>query len=265
MFVNLSDYISSWKWPSLKGDDMLAYLIQLLGSAYVEIAILILILVGFFMHRRDPRLVVSGVRLARTIIVVLIFFYLMFIWASTVQPTLRSISVFGMFILNLFMLYSLILARMERPYRDVLAKIPEASTNPELIREIWGRGKRFYYLRYAWSSLFSGANPFQFLHTIATDRVRNEIKDQLHHYGIDKSMVSLETMMAYLKSQLACDANLPGDFKDVMGREIDDFGKHPWLQERVNEFLKIATETPEDINFPEWMSQFESCIRESKR
>lgn len=244
---------------------MSQYVLQLLGSAYVEIVILILILIGFITHRRDPRLVVSGVRLVRTMIVILIFFYLMFIWASTVQPTLRSISVFGMFILNLFMLYNLILARMERPYRDVLARIPQESDNPEHIREIWGKGKRFYYLRYAWSSLFSGTNPFQFLHTIATDRVRNDIKDQLHRHGMDEKMLSLETMTTYLKGQLARDDNLPGDFKDSMGRVIDEFGKHPWVQEHFNDFLKIAMETPEDLNFPEWMGRFETYVREDKR
>ena len=83
---------------------MLQGLVNILSSAYVEIIILFFLLIAFVMHRRDPRLVVSGIRIVRTLLVVLIFFYFMFIWASTVQPTLRSISVFGMFLVNVFML-----------------------------------------------------------------------------------------------------------------------------------------------------------------
>lgn len=244
---------------------MLQFLVNLLSSAYVEIVILILLLIGFVMHRRDPRLVVSGVRFVRTILVVLIFFYFMFIWASAVQPALRSISIFGMFLLNLYLLYNFILARLERPYRDALGAITKEPEKHELIHEVWHMGKRFYYLRYTWSSLFSGTNPFEFLRTIATDRVRSDIKDELRRYGVEKKLISLPMMAGYLKSQLACDANLPGDFKDVMTKAIDDFAKHPWIQEQANAFLQIATEAPEDLHFPEWMARFEACVKTYKK
>jgi hypothetical protein len=32
----------------------------------------------------------------------------------------------------------------------------------------------------------------------------------------------------------------------------------------VNQFLDIATERPEDLHFPEWMSAFEKCVSKSK-
>ena len=67
-------------------------------------------------------------------------------------------------------------------------------------------------------------------------------------------------MMAYLKNQLACDENLPSDFKDVMQESVECFIKHPWVEEQVNQFLDIATERPEDLHFPEWMSAFEKCV-----
>jgi Ca2+/Na+ antiporter len=244
---------------------MLQTLVSIMGSAYVEIVILIILLIGFFTHRKDPRLVVSGVRFVRTFIVILIFFYFMFIWASAVQPTLRTISVFGMFLLNLFMLYNLILARLERPYRDFLAAITQPPEKHELIHEVWVKGKRFYYLRYAWSSLFSGANPAQFLHTIATERVRNDIKGELRHYGVQQKLISLPMMAGYLKRQAACDENLPADFKDVMIKTIDDFANHPWIEEQANVFLAMVTETPEDLHFPEWMEKFESCVKAYKK
>ncbi len=234
--------------------------LDLLGSAYAEIVILLILLGAFIVHRRDPRLVVSGIRVIRTIVTVLIFFYFMFIWSSTVQPTLRSISIFGMFLVNLFMLYNLMLARLERPYRDALVKISVEPENHELIHTVWRTGKRFYYVRYAWSSLFSGTNPVQFLRDIATERMRQDIKDELRRMGVEKRLVSLKLMLGFIKSRLACDATLPADFKIVMEKNIDDIDKHPWLEEQVNEFLLIATESPEDLHFPEWVAAFEKCV-----
>src|SRR5271157_849986 len=116
---------------------MLQGLVSILSSAYVEIVILFFLLLAFVMHRRDPRLVVSGIRIVRTLLVILVFFYFMFIWASTVQPTLRSISVFGMFLVNLYMLYNLLLARLERPYRDALAAMTGEPERHELIHNVW--------------------------------------------------------------------------------------------------------------------------------
>lgn len=239
---------------------MFQTILNLLSSAYVEIIILILLLIGFIMHRRDPRIVVSGIRIVRTIIVVLIFFYFMFIWASTVQPTLRSISVFGMLLVNLFMLYNLVLARLERPYRDALSKISREPENHELVDTVWRTGKRFYYMRHTWSSLFSGSNPFVFLRDLAADRVREDIKDELRRMGVEKRLVSLKLMVGFIKTRLACDDNLPADFKVVMEKSVDDLDKHPWIEEQVNEFLRIATESPEDLHFPEWMAAFEKCV-----
>ena len=60
-----------------------------------------------------------------------------------------------------------------------------------------------------------------------------------------------------MKNRLAGDENLPADFKEVMGKIIDDLEKHPWIEEQINEFLRIAMETPEDLHFPEWTSAFE--------
>jgi hypothetical protein len=244
----------------LRGDNMLQSLVSMLSSAYVEIIILFFLLIGFVMHRRDPRLVVSSIRILRTLIVVLIFFYFMFIWASTVQPTLRSISVFGMFLVNVFMLYTLILARLERPYRDALGQVNLEPERHEQVHNIWRTGKRFYYSRYAWSSLFSGSNPFRFLHDLATERVRDDIKDALRKYGKEQKLITMAVLTAYLKNQIAGNATMPADFRDVMEKAVDDFSNHPWIQEQVNEFLRLATERPEDLHFPEWMTKFDSYV-----
>ncbi len=243
---------------------MLQGLVNILSSPFTEIGILIVLLLAFITLRKDPRLVVSGIRIIRTIILVLIFFYLMFVWVSAIRPALSAISIFGMFLINLVMLYNLVLARFERPYRDALSAMTQEPDRHELIHKVWHTGKRFYYLRYAWSSLFSGANPFHFLHDLATDRVRDDIKDTLRRYGVEKKMITLAMMAGYLKSQIACDPTMPADFKDLMEKAIDEFAKHPWIQEAGGEFLRLATERPEDLHFPEWMANFDACVRTYK-
>ena len=220
---------------------MYQYVVGFLSSAYVEIVILILFVAYFAVHRRDRRMVISGIRIVRIAIVITAFIYFMFIWASTVQPTLRSISIFGMFAINLYMGYSLLLSWLEAPYRDALFAIGQHPYEHDILHNIWHRGKRFYYIRYANSSLFSGANPFEYLHAVASERVREDIKSELHRFGVEKKIISLDEMIAYLKNNMACDQNLPVDFKDLMEKAIDSFAKHPWIQEQVNNFLTIAT------------------------
>jgi hypothetical protein len=67
--------------------------------------------------------------------------------------------------------------------------------------------------------------------------------------------------VAYLKNQIACDTTLPADFQKLMLQAIDDFAKHPYIQEHTNEFLRLAMESPEDLTFPEWTAEFESCSK----
>jgi Ca2+/Na+ antiporter len=256
VFAGISDFFSALHWPP-RGETMFQSVLNFLSSAYVEIVILALLLVYFFKQRREPRLMASGIRLVRTIIIVMIFSYFTFIWASTVEPSLRNLSVFGMFLVNLFFLYHLILGRLERPYRDALDSLTQEPKQPDIMREVWQTGKRFYYLRHFMGSLFSGINPFHFLSEIANDRVRDDIKDTLRRLGVEKKLISLSLMVGFMKSRLASDQNLPADFKVMMGKTLDDLEKHPWLDEQVNEFLRIATESPEDLNFPEWMAAFE--------
>ena len=263
MFAGIFDNLPALPWPT-RGENMFQLLVDLLSSAYIELVLLILLLVYFIIHRRDKRMKISGVRLVRMIIAVSVFMYFMFIWASTVQPTLRSISIFGMFVVLLVMCYYLVLSRFEGPYRDALDSIPINTDQHDVLHRIWRVGKRFYYVRYLIASLFSGRNPFTFLHDIATERVREDIKDQLRHYGLEQKLISFPMMMAYLKSQLACDENLPVDFKDVIQKSMDSFTKHPWFEEQINQFLDIATERPEDLHFPEWMSAFEKCVTKYK-
>ena len=71
-------------------------------------------------------------------------------------------------------------------------------------------------------------------------------------------------MVSFLKRRLAADGNLPADFKEVMGKTLDDLLKHPWIEEQINDFLGIVMESPEDLHFPEWTSAFEKHTSVSK-
>jgi hypothetical protein len=245
-------------------DGIIGVIFSFLGSAYIQLVIFFLLGAYFVKHRRDPRMVVSGVRLIRVIILLVIFLYFTLTWGSLIVPSLRAISVFGMFIINIYLFYSLLLARMERPYRDTLTALSQNPEKVEAFQGVWGRGRKFYYFYYFLHSLFSGSNPFRFMKEMATDRVRNDIKDELRRLGVEKKLISLNLMVGFLKNRLAADENLPADFKEVMGKSIDDLEKHPWIEEQVNEFLRVAMETPEDLHFPEWTSAFGKYTSVSK-
>jgi hypothetical protein len=243
---------------------IIGVIFSFLGSAYIQIVIFFLLGAYFVKHRRDPRMVVSGIRVIRVIILLIIFLYLTLTWGSLIVPSLRAISVFGMFIINIYLLYYLLLSRIERPYRDTLTALSQNPEKDETFHGVWSHGRKFYYFYYFMHSLFSGSNPFHFLHEMATDRVRDDIKDELRRLGVEKKLISLNLMMGFMKKRLADDKNLPADIKEVMGKTIDDLEKYPWIEEQINEFLRIAIENPEDLHFPEWTSAFEKYTSKPK-
>ena len=241
---------------------MFQSVIGFLGAPFTELIIFILLMTYFVIHRHDRRQLMSGVSRLKVVMLLIIFIYFAWmpiVWPSLIPSSMRTLSVFGMFVVNFYFLYSLILARIERPYREALATLAGDPGKHEIFREIWTFGKRFYYYDYFFQSLFSGTNPLRFLSDIANDRVRDDIKNELRRLGVEKKLISLNLMVEFMKNRLACDKNLPPDFKVVMEKNIDDLGKHPWIEEQVNEFLLIVMETPEDLHFPEWTSAFEKC------
>ncbi len=91
-------------------------------------------------------MVVSGVRLIRVIILLMIFLYLTLTWGSLIVPSLRAISVFGMFIINIYLFYFLLLARLERPYRDTLTALSQNLEKDETFHSIWRNGRNLLLL-----------------------------------------------------------------------------------------------------------------------
>ena len=242
---------------------MFQSVINFLSTPYIELIIFVLLVTYFVIHRHDKR----GVSVLKVIILLIVFIYFAWmpiVWPSLIPSSMLTLSVFGMFVVNFYFLYSLIQGRLEQPYRQALANLVREPEKHEIFRDIWSSGKRFYYYSYIFQSLVSGVNPFHFLSDIANDRVRDDIKDALRQLGVEKKLISLPLMVGFMKSRLAADGNLPADFKEVMGKTIDDLEKHPWLEEQINEFLRIATESPEDLHFPEWMSAFENSVTGKK-
>lgn len=242
---------------------MFQSLISFLATPYIELIIFVLLATYAVIYRHDSR----GISMFKVIILVIVFIYFAWmpiVWPSLIPASMLTLSVFGMFVVNFYFLYSLIQARFEKPYREALADLVREPEKREIFRDIWGSGRRFYYFSYFFQSLVSGMNPFHFLSNIANDRVRDDIKDALRQLGVEKKLISLSLMVGFMKNRLAADANLPADFKEVMGKTLDDLEKHPWLEEQVNEFLRIATESPEDLHFPEWMAYFEKSVTAKK-
>jgi hypothetical protein len=237
---------------------MFQSVIGFLGAPVTELIIFILLMTYSVIHRHDTR----GISVLKMVILLIVFIYFAWmpiVWPSLIPSSMLVLSVFGMFVVNFYFLYSLILARIERPYREALATLAREPEKHEIFQEIWNSGRKFYYFDYIFQSLFSGTNPLRFLNDIANDRVRDDIKNELRRLGVEKKLISLNLMVGFMKNRLVCDENLPPDFKEVMEKTIDDLGKHPWIEEQVNEFLRITLETPEDLHFPEWTSAFEQC------
>ena len=244
---------------------MFQSIINFLGAPFTELTIFILLIAYIILYRNHNRL--AGISKLKVILLVIVFIYFAWmpiVWPSLIPAAMLTLSVFGMLIINFYLFYSLIVAHIEGPYRERLATLTREPGNPEVFRQIWSSGKKFYYFSYIFQSLVSGVNPFTFLKEIAADRVQDDIKAELRQMGVEKKLISLSLMVGFLKNRLACDANLPADFKTVMGENIDDLGKHPWLEEQVNEFLRIATENPEDLHFPDWTSAFNQCANDRK-
>jgi Ca2+/Na+ antiporter len=233
---------------------------NVLSSAYTQVLLFFLLVAYFFSHRKDPRLVVSGISMVRTVVLLLIFLYFLWNWSSEIPPSLRSASVFGMFLINLYMLFNLTLTRLERPYRNALENLGQDPRPSEHLPRVWRSGKRFFYAQYFLSSLFV-RSPFSFLHALAGHRVRADIQEVLARAGLEKRLVTLKTMAAYLENQVAGDENLPQDFKDLMHQTIQQFAGHPWVEDQVNRFLEIATETPEELHYPKWRENWEKSVK----
>lgn len=231
---------------------MTDYLIQVNFNVFAQVGVLILLLVYFFIHRKDPRHQTSGLSLLRTLVMVALFAFLLLNYASQITPGLRHASVVGMFLINLYMIWNVILTRLERPYRKALEVCTQAPGETAHLTAAWRAGKRFYSWHYFFQALLSGGSPGQFLKSVASHQVREDLQRSFQKHGVHQEFVSLRTLAVYLQKQLAQDETLPQDFKETMDKLVRDFASHPWIEEKVNQFLSTLLESPEELFYPGW-------------
>ncbi len=107
--------------------------INFLGAPFTELVIFVLLMVYVVIRRHDKRLAgVSRLKIFILLIVFVYFAWMPIVWPSLIPSSMLTLSVFGMFAVNFYFLYSLILARIEWPYRQRLANLAQEPANQEI-------------------------------------------------------------------------------------------------------------------------------------
>jgi hypothetical protein len=234
------------------------FLTKVFLDAITQVVILFFFLVYFFTQRKDPRLKVARLGIIRLAVLAAVFFFFLLSAYSAVNPAIRQVSVVGMVLINLLFLVNVILAFLERPYRDVLEAYALQPENQELLDRIWRDGKHLYYLRYFISAIFSGTSPFIFLGEIAGERIRQDLKENMARHGLARGFITLPALVGFLQARLA-QGDFPPDFQEVITKDITQFAQHPWIEDQVNDFLTMAVETPESLYHPQWAQMWEKA------
>lgn len=226
---------------------MLDFLMSIESTFYAQIAIFVVLIVyNFHVCRQLPNRLFFGFEIFKNVILIIIFIYFFLSWSTVVNPSLRSASIFGMAIINLFLLWRVIQNRAELPYQIALNDCVKDPKNIDKYKSLVIKGKSYYYLRNFWRSLFSGKLPGKYLHDLASEQIRSDIQTALNSEGITKKLVNFKMETAFLRQKLAADETLPADFKEMMEKAISQFD-HPWIENQVNEFLEMIVVSPEQL------------------
>jgi len=234
---------------------MFDFLVSMESSFYVQVAIfLVLVIYNFHLARQLPNPLSLGFEIFKNVIMIIIFIYFSLSWSTVVNPSLRTASILGMFIINLFLAWHVLLNRVEIPYQVALKSCIEKPRDINNYKTLVSKGKRLYYLRYFWRSLFSGKLPGKFLHDLASEQIRSDIQTTLHNQGLTQNLVNFKMETAFLRQKLMADETLPPDLKEMMEKAISQFEQHPWIEQQVNEFLEMIVVSPEQLFTSEWAS-----------
>lgn len=234
---------------------MLDFLISVESTFYAQIAIFVVLIVyNFHVSRQLPNRLFFGFEIFKNIIMIIIFIYFLLTWSTVVNPSLRSASIFGMAIINLFLLWHVIQNRAEVPYQVALNACIKEPKNIDRYKTLVNKGKSYFYLKFFWRSLFSGKLPGKYLHDLASEQIRSDIQTALNNQGLTQNLVNLKMETAFLRQKLAADETLPSDFKEMMEKAISQFEQHPWIEKQVNEFLEMIVVSPEQLFTSEWAS-----------
>lgn len=231
---------------------MLDFINNYLLTPYVQ-AVLFFVLIGvFFIQRRRFALISSGFSWLRTIILLMLFLYFAWNWASEIPSSLRAASVLGMFFINLHMVYNLLLGNLDEKYRQALESYGQESTNKALLENVWRTGKKFIKARYFFDALFSGYSPGNFFKGLASRQIPADIQHTLARHGVEKELVTHQRLMSFLNSKLAQAQELPQELKGILAQAVQQFGEHAWISEQVDAFLSLALKDPEKLYHNGW-------------
>ena len=110
---------------------MFQSVLGILGAPFTELIIFVLLVAYVVIHRHDKRL--AGISRLKIFILLIIFVYFAWmpiVWPSLIPSSMLTLSVFGMFVVNFYLFYSLILARIEWPYRERPSKSGRGTEKP---------------------------------------------------------------------------------------------------------------------------------------
>lgn len=231
---------------------MIDFINNYILTAYVQVVIFFILIGVFVIQRRKFELAGSGFSWLRTIILLILFLYFVWNWGSEIPPSMRLASVLGMLFINLHMVYNLVQSNLDEKYRQALEAYGQDIKNKTLLDKVWSSGKRFIHTRYFFDALFSGYSPGNFLKGVVSRQIPADIQRVLAKHGVDKELVTYQRLMSFLTLKLNQAQELPLELKDILTQAIKQFGEHAWIQEQVDEFLRMALKDPEKLYHAGW-------------
>lgn len=183
----------------------------------------------------------------RYAVLLFVFIYLFLNWASDVNPSLRSSSILIMTLINVYLLWHVIVAAVELPYRRALAGCVDGICTGTDLERVFAAGKRFYKLRYFWTSLASGNAPWRFLRGIAAERTRDDLHRVFVSLDPKASVFGASLFTHYLKHRLDADKGQPAEKRAERLRLVETLEKDAWLSDNTGEFLHLLLTAPEDL------------------
>ncbi|MEA4856457.1 MAG: hypothetical protein AAGU21_04020 [Solidesulfovibrio sp.] len=180
-------------------------------------------------------------------VLLLVFIYLFLNWASDVNPSLRNSSILIMTLINIYLLWHVIVAAVELPYRRALASCVDGICTSTDLEQAFSTGKRFYKLRYFWASLSSGSAPWRFLRGIAAERTRDDLHRVFVSLDPKASLFGASLYAHFLQNQLDADRNQPLEKRTERQRFVEALDKDAWLTEKTGEFLHQLLAAPEEL------------------
>ncbi len=144
------------------------------------------------------------------------------------------------------------LGNLDEKYRLALEAYGKDIGNKGLLEAVWSSGKKYIYARYFSDALFSGYSPGNFLKGVVSRQIPTDIQSVLMKHGVHKELVTTQNLIAFLMHTLNQGQDVPQELKEILAQVVKQFGEHAWIQEQVDEFLRLALQDPEKLYQSSW-------------